>query len=265
MPKTNFLFFLNAYNDLCQTSAPALNQFKWSREINGVPYTLQNSQQIQVPVSTTTSNILPYTFSTVLASPTVTITSGSNALASPSSTTNISIDQLIIGSGIPLGTVVSAVGGPYTFTVSSANATIGAVYSNNSQTFIVTSTIVAGTTLTASGAVAPLNSGTLTLVSGTGDATITFSSVLSTVTMSKNATSSATETLSFYEPASFIYLEADQQVSVIYNGGSPIVLNPFEINGATFPAVFFINGPAYSLTVTNLSTTLANVFFASMG
>jgi hypothetical protein len=64
-----------------------------------------------------------------------------------------------------------------TFTVSSANATAGAVYSNNGQNFTVESTIASGTTLVASGVGSPLASGTLTKVSGTGDSTITFSAI----------------------------------------------------------------------------------------
>lgn len=61
------------------------------------------------------------------------------------------------------------------FTTSSANATAGATYTNNSQTFTVLQTISAGTTLFCSGAGAPTASGTLTKATGTGDATITFS------------------------------------------------------------------------------------------
>ena len=68
----------------------------------------------------------------------------------------------------------------YTFTVTSANATAGAIYSNNGQNFTVSSTIVSGTTLVTQGHGAPLSSGTLTKVSGTGDTTITFSSVIVT-------------------------------------------------------------------------------------
>ncbi len=64
----------------------------------------------------------------------------------------------------------------YVFTVTAANATVGAVYSNNSQTFLVSATIAAGVTLNSSGTGTPAASGTLTKVSGTGDATITFSS-----------------------------------------------------------------------------------------
>jgi hypothetical protein len=61
------------------------------------------------------------------------------------------------------------------FIVTSANATAGATYTNNGNTYTVLQTIAAGTTLYASGAGAPLASGTLTKATGTGDATITFS------------------------------------------------------------------------------------------
>lgn len=63
----------------------------------------------------------------------------------------------------------------YTFTVTSANATAGATYTNNSKTFTVVTTIASGTTLVCTGTGAPSSSGTLTKASGTGDATITFS------------------------------------------------------------------------------------------
>lgn len=68
----------------------------------------------------------------------------------------------------------------WTFTVTSANATAGATYTNNGHTYTVTSTIVSGTTLLATGdGGVPLTSGTLTKASGTGDATITFSAASS--------------------------------------------------------------------------------------
>ena len=68
-------------------------------------------------------------------------------------------------------------GGTYTFTVTAANATDGAIYTNNGQSFRVTTTISSGTTLTTTGlGFRPTASGTLTKASGTGDATITFSS-----------------------------------------------------------------------------------------
>lgn len=64
----------------------------------------------------------------------------------------------------------------YIFTVTSANATVGATYTNNAHTYTVVNTISSGTILFCSGSSAPSASGTLTKASGTGDATITFSS-----------------------------------------------------------------------------------------
>lgn len=64
----------------------------------------------------------------------------------------------------------------YTFTVTSANATAGAIYSNNGQNYTVLGTISGETTLQSNGSSNPLSSGTLTKVSGTGDSTIAFSS-----------------------------------------------------------------------------------------
>lgn len=70
----------------------------------------------------------------------------------------------------------------YTFTVTSANATAGALYANNGQTFTVTTTISGATTLVTTGPGLPSASGTLTKVSGTGDPTITFSTYVLSAT-----------------------------------------------------------------------------------
>ncbi|HEY5236378.1 MAG TPA: hypothetical protein VIJ14_09390 [Rhabdochlamydiaceae bacterium] len=267
MPKLNLNFFLNSYSDLCQTSTPQLNQFKWNREINGVPFTYENNQQIQVLPSITTSNVVPYPFSALTNSGDYTINS-TTTLSISSSPAGIARGNLIIGASIPVNTtVINIAPTQYTFTVTSANATVGATYSNNGQTFTVSATIVAATTLVCTGTGAPSASGTLTLVSGTGDATIAFSAFTqnTNIIMSNAATSSATETVSFYSPASFIYFESDQPVSVIYNNGSPMAVNPFQINGNLQPGVLFLAGPCYSFTVTNSGTNTANLFFASMG
>lgn len=63
----------------------------------------------------------------------------------------------------------------YTFTVTSANATIASTYTNNGNTYTTAKTIAAQTTLVMQGPANPTASGTLTKASGTGDATITFS------------------------------------------------------------------------------------------
>lgn len=63
------------------------------------------------------------------------------------------------------------------FTVTSANATAGATYTNNGQTFTVVTTIAPGTSLVTTATGSPTATGTLTKASGTGDATITFSAL----------------------------------------------------------------------------------------
>lgn len=65
----------------------------------------------------------------------------------------------------------------YRFLVSSANATEGAVYTNNGHSYTVLETIASGTNLNCSGNGLPSASGTLTKSSGVGDSTITFSAV----------------------------------------------------------------------------------------
>ena len=99
-----------------------------------------------------------------------------NALAAPSKDPDISgTASSVYILKTNKGTEAHSPVGAYTFTVTAANATVGATYSNNGQTFVVESTIAAGTTLVASGTGAPTTSGTLTKTSGTGDATIAYS------------------------------------------------------------------------------------------
>lgn len=64
----------------------------------------------------------------------------------------------------------------FIFEITSGSATVGATYTNNTQTFTVLKTIASATRIFMSGTGAPSASGTLTKASGTGDATLTFSS-----------------------------------------------------------------------------------------
>lgn len=83
----------------------------------------------------------------------------------------------------PLSTTITATGTQtgWVFAVTSANATLGAVYTNNSNSFTVQGTIAAGTLLFMTGTGATTGS-TLTKSTGTGDATITFSAKFATAT-----------------------------------------------------------------------------------
>jgi hypothetical protein len=66
--------------------------------------------------------------------------------------------------------------GCYIFTISSGTASNGATYTNSGQTFTVRRTAASETTLICTGTGSPASSGTLTKASGTGDATLSFSS-----------------------------------------------------------------------------------------
>lgn len=71
----------------------------------------------------------------------------------------------------------ATIGGTYTFTVTSAQAISNSIYTDsNSNQFIVTTTIAGSTTLVTKSIKNPPASGTLTLLTGTGDSTIAYSS-----------------------------------------------------------------------------------------
>jgi hypothetical protein len=78
----------------------------------------------------------------------------------------------------------------YVFTVTAANATAGATYTNSGFTYTVKTTIAGTTTLTCAGTGTPAASGTLTKAAGTGDATITYSSKTITGQPIKSSSSS---------------------------------------------------------------------------
>jgi hypothetical protein len=66
---------------------------------------------------------------------------------------------------------------PKAFIITSGNATEGATYTNNGITFTVNATSISSTVVYLNGNGNPTASGILTKTSGTGDATLTFSSV----------------------------------------------------------------------------------------
>lgn len=99
-------------------------------------------------------------------------------------TTTVTVTSTILQplGGIPQdGTTVIPAQGPSVpiiFTVTSASATAGAIYTDGSgHLYSVTTTLASGTTLVTSGVGAPIGA-TLSKVSGTGDASITFSSAV---------------------------------------------------------------------------------------
>ena len=63
------------------------------------------------------------------------------------------------------------------FFIAAGSATAGATYTNNGNTFTVTTTVSSGTMIYMTGDGEPTNSGSLTKASGTGDSTLTFYAV----------------------------------------------------------------------------------------
>ena len=107
--------------------------------------------------------------------------------------------------------------GTYGFTVTSANATAGATYTNNGQTFTVVATIAASTSLSTTGTGSPAASGTLTKATGTGDATITFSAFSGTNNV---AVGSKTAALLCSERGNGWRLPAQKELDQAYIDGS---------------------------------------------
>lgn len=70
--------------------------------------------------------------------------------------------------------------GYYIFQIPSSSVTLGAIYTNNGQTFTVAQSITSNTMLVCSGTGTPLSSGTLTKSSGTGPSTLAFTSFINT-------------------------------------------------------------------------------------
>lgn len=107
----------------------------------------------------------------------------------------------------------------FTFTVTSANATAGDVYSNNGVNFTVENTISSQTTLiTDALSGSPSTSGTLTKVSGAGDATITFSNAIAGANNSTGAAITTIDSIqasinNLYDSANLYYPFTDLLVT----------------------------------------------------
>lgn len=141
----------------------------------------------------------------------------------------------------------------YLFTCSAANATIGATYTNNGNTYTVLATIAGGTQLFCSQAAAPTASGTLTKATGTGDASITFS---------------ANQTLATYTtPAGALSLEIEGVGGGGGGSGSGTTTNGNAGNGLTtaFGPLLLIGNGGAGIAFGNSSTAAGGTVSIAAG
>lgn len=67
----------------------------------------------------------------------------------------------------------------------------------------------------------------------------------------------------YIDAKQLVYLESDQDCSMLINGVAGGEIQPFIINNSTFPGIFMRSSIMYSMSVTNNSTSPANLFLAS--
>jgi hypothetical protein len=172
------------------------------------------------------------------------------------------------------GTVYTASDGTgaasYQFTVTAANATVGATYTNSGRTFTVTSTIAGATTLVTTGTGAPATSGTLTKASGTGDATITFSAFTPEVISARQyklyTTGSAAQNIE--DTALSLMRVVNQNTTnttvYAYYVSTPddlpgqILIEERVLGGSAFSATASAHGSAFSPTLPTSGTTVSS-------
>jgi len=201
----------------------------------------------------------------------VTVVGGTASLVYTGTGTAPTLGVLLPGDVVTFGAGFTET--EYTFTVTSANATVGATYINNGQTFTVSSTIAAGTTLTTIGTGAPTASGTLTKTSGTGDTTITFSAFTSLPANQGNfiVTGSGPaqqQIVQLIMPSGITFSDTGPgEYFEIYNGGNA---NKYYIwynvlgGSNTDPAPAGFTGIEVSINSSDSSTTVANETYTAI-
>lgn len=160
----------------------------------------------------------------------------------------------------------------FTFTVTTANATIGAVYSNNGAFFTVQQTIVEGTTLnavlnTTDGS--PSGSGTLTLVSGAGDATIAFSMVTAPSTGTRAlCIGNAQLGPSFYFQPQTVSSVTNGKIGNIYQSSTSLLTVGAFVNSINVDEGHLIDVESSGLkaraTVTDFSSTFVKITVSTL-
>lgn len=67
----------------------------------------------------------------------------------------------------------------------------------------------------------------------------------------------------YFETKQLVYLESDQNCSLNINGASAGEIEPWVVGSSTKPGIYMRKSTLFSMSVTNTSTSIANLFMAS--
>lgn len=118
-------------------------------------------------------------------------------------------------------------------------------------------------TLRISGGFSPITQGSY-IVTSVSDTFLQFSSVSPLPQEGPITTQSVAV---YYMAKNLIYIESDQNISILTNGSLNEEISPIVVQGTannTKPGMFLKTSTVHSLTITNNSVSIANIFFASV-
>lgn len=315
MPNLNLLIFLSTSSDINASNNPSQNNFKWTRNVNGL--SVSNPSSLAFPLAPGETKVLfngtrtlsqdgttqysialkPLTSNTyVLSGVSGTLPNfrsprapGSDATTQVTATLNgplvtfsstggtafnLIVGGAIVGDSVRIGNLFSpALQGEYkilaltatSFTVENAAGvtqgpiTLGAGFASQVSIYsalgVQTDDIVV-----ISGGFSPVTQGSYKVTSVGAN----FLEFYSTDTLPIES-SIQTQAIAVYSDAKqLVYLESDQHCSMIVNGIAGGEISPFVIGNSTKPGIFMRTSTMYSMSVTNISTSPASLFLASV-
>lgn len=136
--------------------------------------------------------------------------------------------------------------------------TLGSGFANQLQVFSALG-VQAGDTLKISGGFSPVTQDSYQV-----SAVYANSVEFNAISVLPQESSIQTQAIAIYfESKQLVYLESDQNCSMNINGDAAGDIEPWIVGNATKPGVYMRKSTMFSMTVTNTSTSVANLFLAS--
>jgi hypothetical protein len=313
MGKLNILVYLNAYKDANASNNPSLNNFKWTREVQGVE--ADKAQSVEFTLSPGESRVLfsgarailsdnttefafslksgttnTYKISYVSgqipafrtgraigsdATTVVTVTT-SGALATFQSTggTIYSMSSVVVGDEVSIGTAFDAANrGRFkvlaktadSFTVENTSAVaesavvLGPTFADEVRIYSA-SGVQVGDKIKLGSGFNLLNQATYE-VTGVQDNLVEF---FSASTLPPEPSVTGPDVTIYSSAKKVMYLETNKKVGIEINGQQESGLEPFIEGNNSLPGVLLKRSTMWSVEVTNESTDMATLYFASV-